>query len=204
MGRRTWPSGWSARISRLFSSSARVTGGARATSSSIGEHCRSPFRVGLREEANALLVRAASVLKGETLDHLMGRVGIAGGFAYLGRMDLATPTLEEALTHLGREKSPLFNPLRPDLTRLARQTARALAMAPANVALPGLLRLIAPLPWMTDLHQNNYYCLSLIEFADILAVGHVGEDLTLSEVTRTFLEEDEYRVRRRIHREAGG
>ena len=31
----------------------------------------------------------------------MARIATAGGFAYLGRTDLATPTIEEGLKHLG-------------------------------------------------------------------------------------------------------
>ena len=42
-----------------------------------------------------------------------------------------------------------------------------------------------------------------IEFADILVLGHVGDDLTLNETTRHFLEEDEFLVRARVHRDVG-
>jgi len=35
-------------------------------------------------------------------------------------------------------------------------------------------------------------------------LGHVGDDLTLNETTRRFLDEDEYLVRRRVHRDVGG
>jgi hypothetical protein len=161
-------------------------------------------RVGLRDEANAMLSRATQAFKAENRDHLMARVAVAGGFAYLGRTDLAAPAIEEAIKHLSNETSPMLRRNTADATRLARVTARALAMGPADFALPGLRRLVAPLPWLTDMHLNEYLCLSIVELADIIAVGHVGEDLTLSEVTRTFLEEDEYRVRRRIHREATG
>ncbi|MBL8956163.1 MAG: hypothetical protein JNK82_35645 [Myxococcaceae bacterium] len=167
-------------------------------------------RVGLREEASTLLSRALQAFRGDTRDHLMARVAVAGGFAYLGRVDLATPALEEAFGHLSNQSSPLLRRLSGgtptgDLTRLARVMARAISMGPADFALKGLRRLIAPLPWLTDMSSSNtYFCMSVVELADIIAVGHVGEELTLSEVTRTFLEEDEYRVRRRIHREATG
>jgi hypothetical protein len=162
-------------------------------------------RAGLKDEANTLLVRAASVIKGETLEVMAARLAIAAGFAYLGRIDLMRPTVEEALGHLTREKSPLFRSTSSDSMFLARHTAHALAMSPPDIALPGLLRVAAPLPWLTDLYStNDCLCLSVVELADVLVVAHVGEDMTLSEVTRTFLEEDEYRVRRRIHREAGG
>lgn len=160
-------------------------------------------RLGLRDEANTMLSRASQAFKGDHRDHLMARVAVAGGFAYLGRTDLASPAIEEGLGHLARETSSLGWRSAFDVTQLARVIARALAMGPVDFALPGLRRLVAPLPWLTDiLSVREYLCMSVVELADIIAVGHVGEDLTLSEVTRTFLEEDEYRVRRRIHREA--
>jgi len=162
-------------------------------------------RVGLRDEANVMLSRASQAFKGDNRDHLAARVAVAGGFAYLGRADLASPAIEEAIAHLANETSPMFRRNAGDVGRLARVVARALTMGPADFALKGLRRLVAPLPWLTDMNSlNTYLCLSVVELADIIAVGHVGEELTLSEVTRTFLEEDEYRVRRRIHREATG
>ena len=36
---------------------------------------------------------------------------------------------------------------------------------------------------------------------DALVLGHVLEDLSLGEATRRFLEEDEFLVRRRVHRD---
>ena len=93
----------------------------------------------------------------------------------------------------------------PQRLRLTRAAARALGHAPTEIALPGLLKLSAQLPWLTDnFNTNSHFCLSLVEFADALVLGHVGDDLTLNEVTRRFLEEDEYLVRRRVHRDVGG
>jgi hypothetical protein len=166
-------------------------------------------RLGLREEAQDMLLRVrASFKKEDRRQHLMARVAIAGGFAYLGETSEAAPAIDDALTHLANEKSPMFGHLThtavaSDVNRLARVTARALSIAPADFALPRLLRLSAPLPWLTDLSpMNEYLCLSVVELADIIAVGHVSDDLTWSEVARTFLEEDEGRVRLRIHRDA--
>ena len=161
---------------------------------------RSLRRVGLRDEASALLQRASGVLRGEDTRTLSARLALAAGFAYLGSMAPAQPIFDEALARLGKEKD-----LMPERLRLTRAAARALGHAPTDIALPGLLRLSAQLPWLTDsLNTNSHFCLSLIAFADALVLGHVGDDLTLNEVTRRFLEEDEYLVRRRVHRDAGG
>jgi hypothetical protein len=81
----------------------------------------------------------------------------------------------------------------------------ALSHASTEVALPGLLRLAQQLPWITDsLSTNSHFCSSLVDFADSLVIGHVGDDLTLNETTRRILDEDEYLVRRRVHRDIGG
>ena len=77
-------------------------------------------------------------------------------------------------------------------------------VALAEVALPGLLRIAQQLPWITDsFSTNSHFCVSLVELADALVLGHVGDDLTLNETTRRFLDEDEFLVRRRVHRDVG-
>ena len=168
-------------------------------------------RVGLRDEAAELLQRASRVLRGEDADTLLGRLSLAAGFAYLGAMRQAQPIFDEALSRLSKETDPIKQ--RMALTRAA---THALGHAPTEIALPGLLRLSAQLPWITDMFSTNShsldgnkthrpgFCLSLIEFSDALVLGHVGDDLTLNEVTRRFLEEDETLVRRRVHKDAGG
>ena len=162
---------------------------------------RSLRRVGLREEAGELLARASTVLKGEDVPTLQARQGLASGFMYLGAFQQAQPIVDEALTRLGREGG--LNP--GDRAKLTRATAQALSHASTEVALPGLMRLAQQLPWVTDSYgTNSHFCLSVVDFADALVLGHVGDDLTLNETTRRFLDEDEYLVRRRVHRDVGG
>jgi len=162
---------------------------------------RSLRRVGLREEAGELLSRASTVLKGEDTKTLQARLALAAGFSYLGQFQQAQPIVDEALNRLARESGLI--PV--DRLKLTRYTARALGHASTEVALPGLLRLAQQLPWITDsFNTNDHFCLSLVDFADALVLGHVGDDLTLNETTRRFLEEDEYLVRRRVHHDVGG
>jgi hypothetical protein len=162
---------------------------------------RSLRRVGLRDEAGGLLQRASSVLKGDDTKTLIARLGLAGGLAYLGQTAQAQPIIDEAQARLSRGESGLV-PV--DRLKLTRSTARALGHLPTELALPGLLRLAQQLPWVTDaFNTNSHFCLSLVDFADALVLGHVGDDLTLNEATRRFLEEDEYLVRRRVHRDVG-
>ena len=162
---------------------------------------RSLRRVGLREEAGELLARAGAALKSEDTKTLQARLALAAGFSYLGQFQQAQPIVDEALNRLARESGLI--PV--DRLKLTRYTARALGHSSTEVALPGLLRLAQQLPWITDsFNTNDHFCLSLVDFADALVLGHVGDDLTLNETTRRFLEEDEYLVRRRVHLDVGG
>jgi hypothetical protein len=162
---------------------------------------RSLRRVGLRDEAGELLARASTVLKGEDTKTLQARLALASGFGYLGASAQAQPIIDEVQIRLGRESGLII----PDRLKLTRAIAQALSHAPTEVALPGLSRIAQQLPWMTDSYNtNSHFCLSLVDFADALVLGHVGDDLTLNETTRRFLDEDEYLVRRRVHRDVGG
>ncbi len=172
---------------------------------------RSLRRVGLREEAGELLARASTVLKGEDVPTLQARLGLASGFMYLGAYGQAQPIVDEATARLGRESGLVI----AERMKLSRATSQALSHASTELALPGLLRLSQQLPWITDSFNTNggagadgkqryHFCLSMVDFADSLVLGHVGDDLTLNETTRRFLDEDEYLVRRRVHRDVGG
>ncbi|MFT3710544.1 MAG: hypothetical protein QM817_23210 [Archangium sp.] len=169
---------------------------------------RSLRRVGLREEAGELLSRASSVLKGEDVATLQARLGLASGFMYLGAFQQAQPIVDEATARLSRESGLVI----AERMKLSRAAAQALSHASTELALPGLLRLSQQLPWITDSFNTNggvgtdgkqryHFCLSMVDFADSLVLGHVGDDLTLNETTRRFLDEDEYLVRRRVHRD---
>lgn len=162
---------------------------------------RSLRRVGLREEAGELLSRASTVLKGEDTKTLEARLGLASGFAYLGAFQQAQPIVDEVLSRLGRESGLNIS----DRMKLTRAAARAMSHASTDVALAGLLRLASQLPFTTDsFNTNSHFSLSMVDLADALVLGHVGDDLTLNETTRRFLDEDEYLVRRRVHRDVGG
>ncbi|MGV3620295.1 MAG: hypothetical protein ACO1OB_05745, partial [Archangium sp.] len=145
--------------------------------------------------------RAVTVLKGDDPATLQARLGLASGFMYLGAFAQAQPIIDDALARLSRETTLNIS----ERSKLTRATTQALSHASTEVALPGLLRVAQQLPWTTDSFSTNpHLCVSLVELADSLVLGHVGDDLTLNETTRRFLDEDEYLVRRRVHRDVGG
>jgi cellulose synthase operon protein C len=165
----------------------------------LGAGVRSLRRLGLREQARELLTRASGLLKGSDTTALISRLSLAGGFASLGDSAAAAPIIDQALTALNNEAS---YPARKDRSLVSRATAQALGESPPHVALPGLVRLAGQLPFTSDTNQtSSHFCISLVDLADTLVLGHVGDALVLHASTRRFLEEDEDRVRRRVHRE---
>jgi FtsH ternary system-associated peptide len=166
----------------------------------LGGCLRGLRRVGLGDQAAELFTAAASAVTGKGIDAVVGRLHLAGAMAALGRMDAAGPILEEARVLL-REKSLLML----DRLKLVRAMALALSHTPREHAMTELGRLAEQLPLITDNYNtNSHFCLSVIQFVESLVLGYASEDLTLGELGRRWLEEDEYLVRRRVHRDLQG
>ncbi|MFP2927324.1 hypothetical protein ACLESO_19430, partial [Pyxidicoccus sp. 3LG] len=128
---------------------------------------------------------------------LPAQLGVAAGLAMLGRANEAATVFDKAFDSLSAAKGAL-----PERLALSRSLAGALAHAPVDVALPGLARLSEGLPSVTDSYNtNSHFCLSVVELADSLVLGHVEVAQGTGERTRSWLDEDEFLVRRRIHRE---
>ncbi len=71
-----------------------------------------------------------------------------------------------------------------------------------QLALRGLGQLAGELGKITDsLSTNSHFCLSVISFMEALVLGYARSDLALGEFGRRWLDEDEFLVRRRIHRD---
>ena len=131
------------------------------------------------------------------------KLGLAGGLAYLGRLDRARPLLEAARKAVRDPATPMAERL-----KVARSLARAWSHAPEEHAIAGLADLAEELQKVTDsLSTNSHFCLSVVSFMEGLVLGITSEDLALGEIGKRWLDEDEYLVRRRVHRDlerAGG
>ncbi|QSQ27468.1 hypothetical protein JY651_22270 [Pyxidicoccus parkwayensis] len=162
----------------------------------LGVSLRGLRRVGLAREAREL-VDAAQGLLSKPKTPMPAQLGVASGLAMLGRVDEALPVFDRAFESLAAAKGAL-----PERLALTRSLAGALAHAPVEVALPGLARLSEQLPSVTDSYNtNSHFCLSVVELADALVLGHVEVGQGSGERARSWLDEDEFLVRRRIHRE---
>ncbi len=163
----------------------------------LGASLRDLRRLGLTREATGLLEPGQQLLARPEKVPLSTQLGIAAGLALLGHLPEASAVFDRAFTTLAHFQGPL-----PERLTLARGLAGALSQAPVDVALPGLARLSEQLPGVTDSYNtNSHFCLSVVEFADALVLGHVGVGQGSGERTRRWLDEDEFLVRRRIHRE---
>jgi len=162
----------------------------------LGVGLRGLRRVGLSQQA-AELVDATQGLLHQPRTPLAAQLGVAAGLAMLGRTAEAVGVFDVAFEALGAVKGTLTERL-----ALSRSLASALAHAPVELALPGLARLSEGLPNVTDSYNtNSHFCLSVIELADALVQGHVEVAQSTGERARSWLDEDEFLVRRRIHRE---
>jgi hypothetical protein len=163
----------------------------------LGVSLRNLRRLGLTREATGLLAPGQKLLARPDKVPLATQLGIAAGLALLGLQPEATAVFDRAFATLSRFQGPM-----PERLTLARGLAGALSQAPVEVALPALVRLSEQLPLVTDAYNtNSHFCLSVVELADALVMGHVGVAQGTGERTRRWLDEDEFLVRRRIHRE---
>jgi hypothetical protein len=162
----------------------------------LGVILRGLRRVGLSREAGEM-VEAARGLLTRPRTPLPAQLGVAAGLTMLGRAAEAAPVFDRAFDSLAAAKGAL-----PERLALTRSLAGALAHAPVEVALPALARLSEQLPSVTDSYNtNSHFCLSVVELADALVLGHVEVGQGAGERARSWLDEDEFLVRRRIHRE---
>jgi len=190
----------------------------------IGECLRGLRKLGMRDEIGQLLARIASLARRRhdrpkeaepaARDERRGvllrpLLLVASGWLYFGQQDQAMPVLDEArdlLVHGGLKSARQ--------SKLACAYLNALGYAPVDVALPRieelfgyekppgggkpkrrLDRLRAPLT--TTTHFSLFH-LDVVE-ATVLAL--VSEEFTLNSESRRWLDEDEFLVRRRIHRD---
>jgi len=153
-------------------------------------------RFGLTGEAGRLLTATQAAATGKEPSHLVARLHTASGLAYLGDLARAKPVFDEVLAALSSDLKIT------DRLNLTRAAARALGTTPLAYAVAGLEQLQAKLDFVTDSYTtNSHLCVSVLDFMEGLVLGYASDDLTIGPKARTWLDEDEYLLRRRIHRD---
>ena len=170
-------------------------------------------KLGMRDEVARLLDRtAAAILRDVPVADPSARTGprsqshgrrlrlllhVASGWSESGEAARAWPILDEA-------RALLFEgDLMPvDQTALACGYVRALGLTPVGSAVPRVAELFETLGRITDTFTtNSHYSLSKLDLFEAIAATLAGDDFLLGEAGRRWLEDDEYLVRRRIHRD---
>lgn len=172
----------------------------------FGKSLRSLRRVGLKEEAADLLEQMEGAISGEGSPEMVARVQVAGGLIYLGDLERARPFMQSAHQFLDA-RFPVVprgnQPAEPCL-QVHSALASAWSQAPEQHAVAGLDKLAKHLRNVTDSYgTNTHFCRSVIQFMESLVLGYASEHLALGELGRRWLDEDEYLIRRRIHRTLG-
>jgi hypothetical protein len=170
-----------------------------AVAGEFGKSLRSLRRVGLKQEAADLLELMQNAIAGEGPEEMVARVQVAGGLIYLGDLERPMPTMTAAHEFLNRPNITLEQRL-----LVHQAVASAWSQAPEQNAVAGLGKLTAHLKHITDSYgTNSHFCRSVIQFMEALVLGYASEHLALGELGRRWLDEDEYLIRRRIHRTLG-
>ena len=130
---------------------------------------------------------------------------VAGGWFYFGQHEQAQPVASEARRQLFQnEMSPVQR------SALACAYVAAIAQAPLATALPLIRELFAKdsktqqpnLGRMVDpLFTSTHFSLAQLDLVEATVLTLVSDEFVLSPETRQWLEEDEFLVRRRIHRD---
>ena len=154
-------------------------------------------RFGLRDAAERMLTVLQSAASGKGTPSLIARLHIAGALSFLGQTDRARPVFEEALSHLKTAELQMGERL-----QLGRALSRSLGAAPMEYALAGLSALEKNVVVVSDsFNTNTHVCLSVLDFMEALVLGYASEELAIDPATRQHLDDDEYLVRRRIHKD---
>jgi hypothetical protein len=174
-----------------------------ALMSLIGQSLRGLRRLGLRADADRLLDRLSAWAAPEPPDvplsaQVRRRVHLASGWFYVGRDLEATSALDDARLVLfsGRLLRPL------DQTNVACAYVSALGQAPVRVALGRVEEVFQRLQNVHDQHStNSHFSIARLRLVEAAVLAVVNDDFALGPAVRRWLDDDEFRVRQRIHRE---
>lgn len=130
---------------------------------------------------------------------LVARLALAGAMWATGRGAEATGVFEATWKRLGQK------PPWTERKQLVRGLSRACAFATPEVAVETALRLFQQLGDVTDGDStNSHFCITLVEYAECLVLALAHEELALGESGRRLVEEDEFLLRQRVHRDLAG
>lgn len=130
---------------------------------------------------------------------------VAGGWFYFGQHEQAQPVVLQARQQLFQNEMSAVQ-----RSALACAYVAAVAQAPLATALPLIQELFAKDPktqqphlgrMVDPLFTSTHFSLAQLDLVEATVLTLVSDEFVLSPETRQWLEEDEFLVRRRIHRD---
>ena len=180
----------------------------------LEELAKSAFRglrkLGMRDEIDQILRQMGEVvLKGREIKQinfvkeeqgpaaLLALLLVAGQWYYFGRDSQAEPILQVSRQVL------LANELAPrDQTQLAVAYAGAVGEAPVEIAQKRLEEIFRQLKGIKDTYTtSSHFSVSQLDVVESVVLAVVGDNFTQGTQARRWLDDDEFLVRRRIHRD---
>ena len=133
-----------------------------------------------------------------TTDVFDPQFGVAVGWFAVGDEEAGTRILDDARNRLFVARTGDDR----DRTELAIAYAEALGFAPPRIALGRLEEIFQLLDRVTVTGSTNrYFTLKPLQLIDAVVRSVVTEDFALGPSVRGWLDDDEYLIRRRIHRD---
>lgn len=130
-------------------------------------------------------------------DDIVARLSVATAAAAFG----AASDLDEAIVQANEalaDKSVIL----AERLKINRALCRGLAHTTAERAAGGVDALMKQLSAVSDRYStNSHLCLSVVHFMESMVLALTSGNLALTEWARHFVEEDEHRIRWRIHRD---
>ncbi len=181
---------------------------------SLADQClRGLRKLGLREQIDALLTQLCEVVLGtdnlqnldleeipRTPEALRTLLHVAGCWYYFGRFREAEGILQVLRGTLYKDQRLAERPR--ELASIVCAYAKALGQAPGAVAQKRLDELFEKLPGIRGrASTSSHYNLLQLGVVEAVVLAIVHEDLLLGSSARRWLDEDEYLVRQRIHRD---
>src|SRR5579864_8012304 len=178
---------------------------------------RSLRKLGLRDDIGKLIDQSARlILQGQTLAQLQASAGnqwpatlqtllyLAGGWMFFGWHDRAAEIVDAARTLLtspaSRDNLAALSHLR--YSELARTYVEALGHAPVDMAMRRIEALFQTMRRFKDTFTSNrFYARLHLNVIEAVVMSVVTEDFAMGPGVRRWLDDDEYLVRRRIHRD---
>ena len=198
------------RFQKMLQAQRGSTQAFKALETLARESLRSLRKLGMRDEIDHILRQMAElVLEGNDVrqidfkkrdngaDALRALLQVAAGWYFFGRDTQADQIISVARTVMLAGDLPSR-----EQTQLAKSYAYAVGQAPVEVAQRRLEEIFKSLKNVKDTYTTStHFSVSQLDVVEAVVLAVVSDDFTMGTQARRWLDDDEFLVRRRIHRD---